>query len=111
MCRFALREGGHSLPPFRAPKSAFLPKPCRVTDNPLNLDVADQYGRKVLPLAALNLVLIGSLVFQYGHLFCSALLYALPGHGSLRGFGARKHLLVPMDSHHVAKTHLFTNFA
>src|SRR5215469_874310 len=110
MCRFAPREGGHSRPPHSGHLNPL--KRCRVTtDNPLDLDVADLYGRKVLPVAALNLVLIGSLVFQYGHLFGSALLYDLPGHGSLLGFGARKHLLVPMDSQHVAKTHLFTNFA
>jgi hypothetical protein len=49
----------------------------------LQLDVADFDGSVILPVATLNLVLIGLLVLQNGELLGASLFYNLAGNGGL----------------------------
>src|SRR5258708_30775536 len=62
--------------------------------NDLQLDLADLHGRIVLPVAPLNLVLIGLLELQNGELLRPALLHDLARDAGLRGIGTRHNLLV-----------------
>src|SRR6516225_6096866 len=90
-----------------------LPKPARTREQKSfsNLDVAHLHRREILPVPALNLVLIGPLILEHGHFFRSPLLDDLPGHTSLLCFCANKDLLVPMDREDIAKTDLLSHLA
>src|SRR6266568_4785000 len=78
----------------------------------LEFDVADLNGGVILPMAALNLVLIGPFELEHGELLGAPLLDDFAGHGCFAGIGPQQNLLVVrMDGQDGAKIDLFSHFA
>src|SRR5262252_5531725 len=78
----------------------------------LQLDFADLDGSVVLPVASLNLVLVGLLVLQNGKFLCAALLHDLARDSSFARIGSCQHLfVVGMYGQHGSKLHLLAHIA
>src|SRR5579864_7083047 len=77
----------------------------------LNLDIAHLHRRVILPVPALNLVLVPSLELQHRQFLRAPLLNDLARHRSFLRLGAHKHFFVPMDRQDVAKIDLLPYFA
>src|SRR5208283_4734384 len=78
----------------------------------LQLDLTDLNGRVILPVAPLNLVLVGLLELQHGELLPAALRHDFPGHRGLRCVRSRQDLLViGMNRQHGPELHLLAHFA
>src|SRR2546421_4254577 len=84
-----------------------------ISDRDWSSDVcsSDLHGGEILPVATLNLILIGSLELEHREFFGPALLNDLAGHGRFRGVVAHKDLLVAVNSQHFAKIELLPHFA
>src|SRR6266478_3970146 len=84
----------------------------KTTARNLQFDVADLNGGVILPMAALNLVLIGLFELEHGELLGAPLLDDFTGHGCFAGIGPQQILLVVrMDGQDGAKIDLFPYFA
>src|SRR6266403_2205555 len=77
----------------------------------LQLDVVDLDGGVVLPVAALNLVLIGFLELQNRELLGAPLRDNLAGNNGFAGFRAgQKLFVIPMHGKNRREGHLFAHF-
>src|SRR5258708_5008380 len=86
-------------------------RPLQKSFQKLQLDVVDLDGGVVLPMAALNLVLIRFLELQNGELFGAILRDNLAGNNGLGGIGAgQKLLLISVHGKNRPEGHLFAHF-
>src|ERR1700675_1164524 len=71
------------------------PRFSRATAEPplLKLNIADQHGGVILPVSALDLVLVGLLELEHDDLLAAPLFDDLPGHTSFGSVRAQDHFL------------------
>jgi hypothetical protein len=106
--RSVMEKPGSCFPPSASENHANLRF---AKDIDLNLDVAHLDSGEILPVPALNLVLVGSLVFQHRQLLGPPLLDNLPGYRSFLSVGANEDLFVAVDREYATKIDLFPHFA
>src|SRR5438445_3595287 len=78
----------------------------------LELNVVDLHRGEILPVAPLNLVLIGPLELEHGQFLAASLFHDLSGHAGFAGIGAHQNLLiVRMDRQDGTKIDFLPYFA